>query len=68
MYVAQYDWLFDELTQSIEADLKGKPEQYTDPESKPVKLILWLFTIEPSFFADLNEACIQSRNCDAQQT
>ena len=23
-----------------------------------MKVILWLFTIEPSFFADLNEACI----------
>jgi len=43
------------------ADLKnnGKNEQYTDPESKTVRLILWLFTIEPSFYADLNDASIE---------
>ena len=42
-------------------DLKngGKDEKYTDPESKVVRLILWLLTIEPSFYADLNESCIK---------
>lgn len=25
-------------------------------------MILWLFTIEPSFFADVNEACISMDN------
>ena len=50
--------VFDKLLESVDLKNNGKGEQYTDPESKTVKLILWLFTIEPSFFADLNEACI----------
>lgn len=48
------------MVEQVDLKNNGKGEQYTDPESKTVKLILWLYTIEPSFYADLNEACINS--------
>jgi len=59
LYKNQYSSIFEKLI--LLADLKnnGKNEQYTDPESKTVRLILWLFTIEPSFYADLNDASIE---------
>lgn len=58
LYVRQYHQVFDKLLEGAEIQNGGKNEQYTDPESKTVRLILWLFTIEPSFYADLNDACI----------
>ena len=47
------------MLSNIDLNNGGKDEKYTDLESKTVRLVLWLLTIEPSFYADLNEACIK---------
>ena len=59
LFTKQYTQVFDKLLENVQLKDDGKDEKYTDPESKTVRLILWLFTIEPSFYADLNEACIK---------
>ena len=60
LFKAQYKEVFDRLLRKcgLAQSCSGN-ESYTDPESRAVRLILWLFTIEPSLYADLNDACIR---------
>lgn len=60
LFKSQYSVVFEQLWKRCGFEADGSCcEQYTDPESKAVRMILWLFTIEPSLYADLNEACIR---------
>jgi len=61
-YKEMYSEVFTILLNKAKGASKDKQEpadQYTNPDSIAVRLILWLFTIEPSFYTELNEACHQ---------
>lgn len=60
LFKDQYTEVFDHLLKKCGFGPAGDSvEKYTDPESKGVRIILWLFTIEPSLYADLNDALIR---------
>ena len=53
--------VFEFFYECVEFDSIDKPmtkEQMTDPDNKSVQLILYLYTMEPSLYFDVNQACM----------
>ena len=56
-FMLQYSRMFEVVLSDI--DYNEEDQKYNDPSSKASRVILWLLSIEPSFFNEINRAAIE---------